>query len=124
MHRRYESKNDFMSFCREDFSMSQGLILVLMAVSALVNINFARIYGRQMGNDSLVRLVRESLKEAKKQYGFQGEELWLQWWIDEVSKESERLQDELERRKFEKAGTLTDTAWEESQLPLKTMRNN
>jgi hypothetical protein len=104
--------------------MSQGLILVLMAVSALVNINFARIYGRQMGNDSLVRLVRESLKEAKKQYGFQGEELWLQWWIDEVSKESERLQDELERRKFEKAGTLTDTAWEESQLPLKTMRNN
>jgi 3-isopropylmalate dehydratase small subunit len=110
-----------MSLYREDFSLPQGLILVLMAVSALVSINFARIYGRQMGNDSLVRLVRESLKEAKEQHEFQGEELWLQWWIDEVSKESERLQDELERRKFEKVGELTDTAPEESQLPLKPM---
>ena len=56
-----------------------------------------------MGNDSLVRFVRASLRDAKAGYGVRGEELWLWWWINEVSKESERLQYELIARKGKKS---------------------
>lgn len=117
-YRRWNPDRDFMSIYREDFSWYQGIVLLFMAVSALASVVVVRVFGRMMGHDSLVGLVHESLRNAREKYGVQGEELWLQWWVNEVSKESERLQEELESKKFQNAGTLTGMISKKSLLPL------
>jgi len=120
LYQRWSAENDFMSIYREDFSIYQGLVLAFMAISALGSAIFARIYGRIMGNGSLVKLVRASLRDAREKYGIQGEELWLQWWVNEVSQESERLQDELDSGEFVNAGALTGIIWKAAWVTPKT----